>query len=106
MDSVKKRRQSTVPKKKNPQDVSDAPVNVDQETGENAPKESKDAKEGESEIKEKEAAQPSDSDTSFRDRKTPVRTVTFQVEKEESSQAEKKESSDTDSSEERKAAIR
>ena len=84
-------------KEKAPQDVSDASEKVDQETGENAPKESKDSKENESKVEEKEAAQPSDSDTSFRDRKTPVRTVTFQVEKEESSQAEKKESSDTES---------
>ena len=75
-------------KEKKSEDVSDAPVNVVQETGENAPKESKDAKEGESEIKEKEAAQPADSDSSSRSHKTLVRTVAFQVEKEESSDAD------------------
>jgi hypothetical protein len=75
-------------KEKAPQDVSDASEKVDQETGENAPKESKDAKEGESEIKEKEAAQPADSDSSSRSHKTLVRTVAFQVEKEESSDAD------------------
>ena len=77
---------STIEKKS--EDVSDAPVNVVQETGENAPKESKDAKEGESEIKEKEAAQPADSDSSSKSHKTLVRTVAFQVEKEESSDAD------------------
>ena len=75
-------------KEKKSEDVSDAPVNVVQETGENAPKESKDAKEGESEIKEKEAAQPADSDSSSKSHKTLVRTVAFQVEKEESSDAD------------------
>ena len=90
---------------KAPQDVSDAPVNAGQETGVKVPKKSKDSKKNKSKVEEKESAEPSDSDTSFRDRKTPVRTVAFQVEeessqveKEESSQVEKKESSDTESS--------
>ena len=73
-------------KEKDSQDVSDAPVKAAQETDENAPKESKDAKE--SKIKEKEAAQPADSDSSSRSHKSLVRTVTFQVEKEESSDAD------------------
>ena len=73
---------------KDSQDVSDAPVKAAQETDENAPKESKDAKESESKIKEKEAAQPADSDSSSRSHKSLVRTVTFQVEKEESSDAD------------------
>jgi len=75
-------------KEKDSQDVSDAPVKAAQETDENAPKESKDAKESESKIKEKEAAQPADSDSSSRSHKSLVRTVTFQVEKEESSDAD------------------
>ena len=75
-------------KEKDSQDVSDAPVKAAQETDENEPKESKDAKESESKIKEKEAAQPADSDSSSRSHKSLVRTVTFQVEKEESSDAD------------------
>ena len=91
-DSSDERRKETPAmdstKEKNSQDVSDAPVKAVQETDENAPKESKDAKESESKIKEKEAAQPADSDSSSRSHKTLVRTVTFQVEKEVSSDAD------------------
>jgi hypothetical protein len=91
-DSSDERRKETPAmdstKEKNSQDVSDAPVKAVQETDENAPKESKDAKESESKIKEKEAAQPADSDSSSRSHKSLVRTVTFQVEKEESSDAD------------------
>ncbi|MBT4887802.1 MAG: hypothetical protein HON07_11375 [Planctomycetaceae bacterium] len=97
-ESRKKKPTMESAKEKSPQDVSDAPVNAGQETGENAPKKSKDSKENERKVEGKESAEPSDSDTSFRDRKTPVRTVAFQVEKEGSSQVEKKESSDTESS--------